>query len=129
MPLAERPAHVELVSKVALFTARVHHRQLAASPSLAPLVAELHSRVSAQLQAARSVVGYNLAVLRHVGAELASEGDARLFEEALAAQAEARAKAKQPGAAGLGGGRAGSAGKKGAKNKKQKRRHAIMAPN
>jgi U3 small nucleolar RNA-associated protein 12 len=109
-PLPPAPASAELTAKVALFAIRVHHRQLSASPSLAPLVSALHAKLEAQLRRERSVVGYNLAVLRHLRDEAEAEGDGRLFEEALAMRAATIKAAKEPGAA-------AAAGRKGKKFK------------
>lgn len=97
-PLPCGPSSTELVAKVALFTARVHHRQLCACPSLSPVVAQLHAKLEAALRREREVVGYNLAVLRHLRDEAEAQGDGRLFEEAIAARAAAVKAAKLPGA-------------------------------
>jgi hypothetical protein len=84
---------------VALFAIRIHHRQLSATPSLAPLIAQLHAKLDAQLRRERTVIGFNLAVLRHLRDEAEAEGDGRLFDDALAARTAALQAAKEPGGA------------------------------
>jgi len=76
----------------------VHHRQLSASPSLAPIVAQLSARLDSALRKERAVVGYNLAVLRHLRDEAEAQGDGRLFEDAIEARAARVRAAKEPGA-------------------------------
>ncbi|KAJ1617578.1 WD40-repeat-containing domain protein [Pavlovales sp. CCMP2436] len=114
-PLPAAPASAELLAKVTLFAARVHHRQLSATPALAPLVAALHAKLDAQLRQERSVVGYNLAVLRHLKDEAEAAGDGRLFEEAIAAREVVKKAAKEPG-----GGKGGVKNKSAQKAKGEK---------
>lgn len=120
-PLPCAPSSTELLAKVALFAARVHHRQLSSSPALAPVVGRLHAQLEAGLRRERAVVGYNLAVLRHLRDEAEAQGDGRLFEEALATRAAALQAAKEPGALprrkGAGGPKAKPKGSKAAGSK------------
>lgn len=127
VPLPPSPVDAELTAKVALFAVRIHHRQLSASPHLAPLVARLHSKIEQQLRSERAVAGFNLAVLRHFRDEVEAEGDGRLFEEALATRALSLQAAKEPGAAAKGKAKVKGSGKgkrDGASDKKPGKRES-----
>ena len=73
-------SQMELAARVAVTLVTAHQARLRASPDSRPLLVALQRQLRARVQAARNVMGFNLAGLRHIQrqAQVAAGDDAAL---------------------------------------------------
>ena len=90
-PLLDTAPQIELLAKATIFVLKVHHRAVVANRSMVGLLHEIKGALTARLAHEHAVVGYNVAALGFVGRELEEQTQARLFEEAIGARADAGA--------------------------------------
>eukprot|EP00038_Savillea_parva_P029164 m.69241 g.69241 ORF g.69241 m.69241 type:complete len:912 (+) comp8569_c0_seq2:139-2874(+) len=74
---------VERCSRCLLFLLKVHHNQIVANDNLVPVVQSLQAHVHPKVTALKDTIGFNLAALRFLDAEVKSAG-IRTFEDAEA---------------------------------------------
>ncbi|KAL3894860.1 MAG: hypothetical protein SGPRY_013689 [Prymnesium sp.] len=86
--LIDTAPQIELMARCVLFLLKVHHKTVVAHGSMIELLHRLDSSLRARLEREQSVIGYNMAAMRHIRAALELKGATPFFEEVLAKRQE-----------------------------------------
>ncbi|MCJ1306393.1 hypothetical protein MMC25_000035 [Agyrium rufum] len=92
---AERQWNMPLTCRILFFLLKTHHRQIVASRTMRPMLDRIKETLRRGLQQHKDEMGFNLAALRFVGAQVKSAGTKEYVDEEVWEEEEKSAKGKK----------------------------------
>ena len=92
---AEKQWNIPLTSRVLFFMLKTHHRQIMASKTMRPMLDNIRVGLRRALQNKKNEMGFNLAALRFVGAQVRDKGTKDYVDEDLWAEEEKKGQSRK----------------------------------
>ena len=89
---AQKQWNIPLTCRVLFFMLKTHHRQIMASKTMRPMLDDIRAGLRRALQSQKDEMGFNLAALRYVGAQVRDKGTKEYVDEATWTEQENRGK-------------------------------------
>ena len=80
---AQKKWNVPLTCRVLFFMLKTHHRQIMASKTMRPMLDDIRQGLRRALQSQKDEMGYNLAALKYIGAQVRDKGSKAYVDEAV----------------------------------------------